>query len=415
MTNGRIIRSDIALKLEVVTPLHIGSGASRVIEKDGETGELRLVQRGEGGRPYIPGSTLKGVLRAHYDGPETAAIFGEIGAYDTDADAARGRMGVLLCRGAQFHAPGPVDGHSTADAETGIFPHSRTAIDPGRGTALANRLFHMELIAPGTVFDWTLRLEDPGGVDALKEPLLDALSRWGGAHGMQIGADGASGLGAVRISAAPEVTDWVVDPGTGGLKRAQAARAQWTPREADDDVVELTLECEGPFLTRDPSHVRGKDLSDEEQEKDPHIKALHLANKPLITGQAVSGALRHAYAWRRKLYKDDLPGADEIFGSVEAKALLTVQVIDVTAKAEALATSVRIDRFTGGAIDNALFTVQADVGVAMRLRLKLDARRAGPEADRARDEIVEALKSEGLSLGHGAGKGFGWFKVGAAA
>ena len=76
-------------------------------------------------------------------------------------------------------------------------------------------------------------------------------------------------------------------------------------------------------------------------------------------------------------------------------------------------TGIAVDRFTGGTIDGALYSVAAYVGSAFVATLTVERRGGYPNvADRALlDCLLGDLAGEGLLLGHGTGKGFGWFDV----
>ncbi len=85
-------------------------------------------------------------------------------------------------------------------------------------------------------------------------------------------------------------------------------------------------------------------------------------------------------------------------------------------------TSVKLDHFSGAPIDKALFSTKVVVGVRLEIALALESRRdADPEkrggagdADekvaKLFKELIEDIRGDGLTLGHGANKGFGWFK-----
>ena len=76
-------------------------------------------------------------------------------------------------------------------------------------------------------------------------------------------------------------------------------------------------------------------------------------------------------------------------------------------------TSVSIDRFTGGGRDGALYTTQVFLDPAFDLRARLDRTGALVTDDDAAlfDALIADLTTNGLFLGHGAAKGFGWFAV----
>lgn len=80
-------------------------------------------------------------------------------------------------------------------------------------------------------------------------------------------------------------------------------------------------------------------------------------------------------------------------------------------------TSVKLDRFSGAPIDNALFTTRAYIDPVFRVELRVRNRtgalngKAVLDADLTLwDRLVEHLVRRGIVLGHGGNKGFGWFR-----
>jgi hypothetical protein len=80
--------------------------------------------------------------------------------------------------------------------------------------------------------------------------------------------------------------------------------------------------------------------------------------------------------------------------------------------------SVRIDRLSGGPVDNALFGTEGRFGTAYVVELVTVDRKAGradaADADAAFRTYLNELTHEvwgGLMLGHATNRGYGWFKV----
>lgn len=419
-------RRDYAFDLMVVTPLHLGAGVERrdlldpVRDASGEEGHpaVSMIQRDANGTPWLPGSALKGALRALAT-VQHENLFGVI----KHSQSNLGAMGALMVRGAPMIAPGSTDGlrvprdpEGRALTGAGVYVSARTAIDDGRGVAHANKLFHAEMVAPGARFAVRLRLETPGDVDAQEAALARLLKAWTAPEGAPIGADAASGLGRVRIDGAVTRTPWAPD--------ARGALVEGDPAAftLPDDVptiaaaARLRLTCEGPFLTRDPWPAL-RETNAETSERTNVIRALRLDDAPFITGQAISGALRSRLAWliaRESHRGNALYQAAErrLFGEIGRRGTLTVMVEGTGRKADVQTTSVRLDRFSGGPIDNALFTVDADLRVTIDLRLMLDRRVREADAEaKALKLLVDDVTRNGLMLGHGVNRGFGWFRA----
>lgn len=107
-------------------------------------------------------------------------------------------------------------------------------------------------------------------------------------------------------------------------------------------------------------------------------------------------------------------------------ALLHIKRCDVSEGEPFEITSVKLDRFTGGPVDNALFTTGAFTGVRLKLELALTRRRSfepergspparKPDFEPTADDLdlfkllCDDIEKNGLDLGSGSSKGFGWF------
>jgi CRISPR/Cas system CSM-associated protein Csm3 (group 7 of RAMP superfamily) len=412
-----LTRIDLEIPLLTLSPLHIGTGESvpdeRLRGEENETSELAMIQIDDQGDPWIPGSALKGALRAAAGSlsvDDKHALFGTI------TDGALGRMGSAMIRGARLVSPGVSTGLPYADTAKGTYISSRTAIDERRGIAARNRLFHREMVAPGARFKWRIRLETSGDAEALLSALARALAPWSLVDGLTIGSESASGLGRVRIDGDVLRHDWELDPEYGKLTRRKH-RPVTIPEAVEAEARRGVLTCEGPFLTVDPSwDATARQVAKTAGAKDedtPHLKGVRRNGLPFITGEAVSGALRSRYQWRAKLAelrKEAFsPTVTHLFGETGRKAVLAVMVVSIKAGGNTQTTSVKLDRFSGGPIDNALFSIDGDHAVQINLKLSLDSRSTNQDPA-ALDEIVDDLRKHGLRLGHGSGRGFGWFR-----
>ena len=71
-------------------------------------------------------------------------------------------------------------------------------------------------------------------------------------------------------------------------------------------------------------------------------------------------------------------------------------------------TSVSLDRISGGGRDGALYTERVYWGVTFRAGLHLPEDLEDDEKTLWED-LLASLDAEGIELGHGSAKGFGWF------
>jgi len=302
------------------------------------------------------------------------------------------------------------------------------------------------------------------------DALMRILARLTHKDGVPCGSGQAEGAGRLKLDKKTlTITYQVVEQNDGSLTdkediRFSKERFDEAVEAAEKDAANTKLEdalffasiltCEGPFLVVDSSHIPKKD--------DPSIPQLIAqrageSGAPLMLPTGLAGVLRARSRWleaRMKLRADNKndkmkseaeskserkkENADPIFprkGEEEAKAfyqntmtaterlfgingfrgLLEITAFKITGGEEVPFTSVKLDSFSGAPIDNALFTTRAFVGAKLSFALRLKGRGKYQPNDED-TALFKSLKNDieinGLMLGHGSAKGFGWFKVG---
>lgn len=304
---------------------------------------------------------------------------------------------------------------------------------------------------------------DIAGVAEVLAPLCRGICLGkGSAHG-----DGRITLDLKRL--AVRMVD--VDPQSGravmtprdDLKGAllQALKAATKPDGPVDDPsvrssIHLTLQGDGPFIS-----MGGQETGADGDRNT--TRPLRDNGRPVLWRRGVLGALRARAAWiaecersaqgpgcrfapaegRRtdwpmddRFLNDVLQGRREVGDMSDLRHLSSVErVFGVTGWRARIAvhtvearptdppiplTQVTIDRFTGGALGQRLFTtlvftdVRFDIGISIdwRYGMHKDVSEEMVRADRALVRaLIEDLQIDGIELGHGAGKGFGWFEV----
>lgn len=461
------VHYDITAELEVVTPLHVGSGrtrrVARVKGKQDENNAPRVaaIQLDHAGLPYLPASTQKGILldlarRRYGAGERLEALFGQV------KDDGTGRIGAVLFRGSSMdakRAPSTADLPYAQDAglaydagglPAGVFVAGRTRIDRASGTVDDGKLFFQEMVAPGAVFPLRLVLTARRARDEGRDLLADLLGLLDGliAEPATFGKGSGQALGALRVVAGSlsvrkttltpdltlttsDVTDVVPSPAT------DSAGAVFEER--------LELVCEGPFMVIDSSRTRKKKKqTNDPRDREPQLKAARIRERlPLLMGPGLKGPLRARAAWLESLAAhraqtgtptpvnpktvdnpdsvlhaageiEQLTPVERLFGVTGFRGLLSIVDLQVTEAEPWDVTSVKLDRFSGGPIDNALFTSATFVGTRVAVTLRLAARGTTrpSEADIAlAKRLVADIRANGLMLGHGGNKGFGWFET----
>ena len=436
-------------ELEVVSPLHVGSGSFD--SRDGIPGatgankapQVALIMRDGDNNPYIPGTTIKGLLRRLFDDQDVEFMAGEI----KDSEVEGGRMGAVMVRGARFLAAGPTEALpfteklDKTEVGEGVFVAARTAIDDETGTVADAKLFFQEMVAPKSVFSFEVVVA-PHARSTITDAgakLEAALRQLAGMDGVSIGKGQADGFGRIRIKGGKLITrSRTIDTTSGEVTDGQPKTVALTadPRPA---AFTISFSCPGPFIIADAS--RGKEHKPGESKEDrkkgeAHSRPQKLgADLPLILGSSVSGALRARAEWlaavlnlaipdekgliadARHLPKDPV---NQLFGVTGYRGLLSIRGMDVSTAKLWDVTSVQLDRFSGAPVDNALFTTEVFVGARFSITFGIDARgkadpalpwreRLDAASVRLLDALIDDLRTNGLQIGAGGNKGFGWF------
>jgi CRISPR/Cas system CSM-associated protein Csm3 (group 7 of RAMP superfamily) len=413
------VREDYTLVLVAATALHVGAPSD-----DGVT-DLPLATDGQG-RLLVPGTSWAGVLRAaasrHLPGEAVDSIFGFQDPNDEDGGHAS-RLFVS----------------DTAVTAGQVELRNGVGIDRWRAAA-ADRLRYDRLVLPaGTGLELRLRYQGPA---------TDGVERLVGivrAVGLRIGAGTGRGLGRLDCPSATAVrTNLTSRAAVLALLGGTATAAEVTPSGA----AATGLRFEVAWSPRRPVVVGGP-AAGEKADLVPVLTASGAGLAPLLPGSSVKGVLRGA-AERvirtvRNLPRPDsdavaalndlaraVPVHNEVFGSRDRCGALSVA--DTVASVEPLSTDewlryvagtarsgwlsggerthVGIDRWTGGAAEHRLFTVQETTGVTWPpLVLELDLHRVAEGRRRAAVALlgvtIGLLIDGQLGLGHGTTRGLG--------
>jgi CRISPR/Cas system CSM-associated protein Csm3 (group 7 of RAMP superfamily) len=414
-------RHDYTLTFRAATPVHVGAAGADALT------DLPLATDGQG-RLVIPGSSWAGVLRA----------------------LARARLGASVEHlfGPEPGAPDPRAGHLFID-DTALGPDTTVASRTGVGidrrrAAAADRLLYERLVvAAGTEFVLHLRHEGP---DPQPARALVALVR---ALGLRVGGASARGLGRLDCTAAT-VREVDLDS-RAGLLTALRGQTPTIPVPPDPEAVSPLLRVELRWRARRPVVV-ASGAPGESADAVPLLtpSATGTGLVPVLPGSSVRGVLRAAAeaVLRTVLYLDPpaedsvsageftgwAPSFEPLFGSVERAGALAVpdvgalvDPVDPAAWRHYLRTGtpaaswqherthVALDRWTGGAADQRLFTVQETTDVRWApIVLELDPVRLGGHARAAvvlLGTAVALLRDGQLGIGRGSTRGLGEIEV----
>lgn len=414
------VREDYTLTMVAATALHVGAPSG-----DGVT-DLPLATDGRG-RLLVPGTSWAGVLRAaaerHLPEDSVDSIFG----YQDDDDG--GHASRLFVS-------------DTVVAVDQVELRNGVGIDRRRAAA-AERLLYDRLVLPaGTALELCLRYEGPA-TDGLER--LIGIVR---AAGLRVGAATGRGLGRLDCPSATVLRTSLTSRSAvlallGGSAQASEVKPFGVP--ASGVRFEIAWSPTRPVIVGGPAAGERADLV-------PVLTASGAGLAPLLPGSSVKGMLRGAAERVIRTLRDlPPPGPDavaaldalaqqvpvhgEVFGSRNRRGALSVA--DIVARVEPVSsddwlryvsgeampgwlsnerTHVAIDRWTGGAAEHRLFTVQETTGVRWPpLVLELDLHRVERRRHRAAVALLGVsigLLMEGqLGLGHGTTRGLGELAV----
>lgn len=348
------------------------------------------------GRVHLPGTSLAGALRElarEQRGVQTAADwFGPV-LSGPEAEAKASRVWVLGSR-------------RLDDAATLLL--SSTRIDRARGAAASNTLRTEEVLPAGALFEVFLRWDDAldgevaelGGLIASWRPLIGR----GVSRGRGRCAVDAVRYGTLRLSDPADLLRWLTSAGP-DLARQVAV----TPAEVPDSDTDDGLLFRVPARIAGPWRI-GTGSKPEPGSREP-LRLLRAGpgGPPVVPGTALKGLLRsRAEFILRSVIGESaacLPGSCgecwtcRVFGygggsdadatMVGGRAAIRFADAVVAAPIEATRAHIAIDRFTGGALDGALYTAEAVEAGTFTIRADL---LPAPAGEQLRAEMAAVLR-----------------------
>lgn len=422
--------------IEAETPLAVGSG-----ERDIVTDALVAVD--VNGLPYIPGTTLAGVLRSamkadKYDevwgyqkssgGKGSEIIFTEAKILNSKEEEMDGMLSQEAKKDALLQA------YKTLP----IRQHVRIS---DKGTAEKAGKFDEQIVYAGTRFCFEVEIlcdEDKMSYaeDFVKKLRSQSLRLGGGTH---------SGFGKIKVANAKLITLDLSVPNqlddylckSSNLKESTAwwmSKGAEDCQKADTESIHYTLTLKAKDFM-----MFGSGFGDEQGDADmTTVKASKVAwtsgtgelkqNLVLIPATSVKGAIRHRMIYHMnrlegnwatdsasiEKFKEN-ETVNDLFGYINGKDttpghVFISDVIEEEAPSKLL-NHVSIDRFTGGAIDGALFTEQVDDVRKRVFNLQIDITdyELKGNAKKAFESTLNDVCEGMLPLGGGVNRGNGVF------
>lgn len=380
------IKAEVTLNLTVQTEMLIGSGQGMARTSDAISStpdNIKSFVKGVGGKPIIPGTSLKGTLRAllethtDFSSKEIIQLFGEN----------KENSNKVIRKGCLQIGLGYVVGKAVTQVKTQI------SIDELTGTAKDNHLFTYEKVMPNTTF--TCRLKAKLIEKQLWHKFLNVL------HGtsLQLGGGGTNNNGkvvsqitAAKVMNSTNLSQWlttsskvnsVLDSVVDGYRYLDKTLytlndAALTPianthfRETNHNAtLEFSVTSPDPILISDPQLVLTRNSDMPGERVADNIGVLDANGQPILPASSLRGLLRGQYrrivrALLQQYNVDEINDdkLDEfcspIWGSTSQSSAIIIT--DAHHKGEFSKheqSFIAIDRFTGGVAKGAMLEVEA--------------------------------------------------------
>lgn len=431
------------ITIEADTPLAVGSG-----EKDILTDAL--VVRDVNNMPYIPGTSITGVLRSAFI-EKHKDLVNNIFGFQTKNDGKGSELIVTdaILIGKEGKA---LDGLQTIDINDPFYsnyfnlPIRQHVSMSDKGVAKNTGKFDEQVVYKGSRFVFEMELLSGDDRTDLMKTLLGMIQ---GAS-FRLGGGTRSGFGKIKVIDIQYRNLNLTDAKDLGLylKKNASLMENWegykpleVERESDDSWTTYTL-----TLTAGDFFLFSSGFGDADADMTPVSERTVIweNGKPkfsdlnvLIPATSVKGAIAHrvAYHWNKLngryaenndcLIGNKNPAIKTLFGYTNEKEIVrgNVLVSDVFTKGagEKIINHVAIDRFTGGSIDGALFTEKVINGKGQNYKLVFQVKTSAftPIIDdiskegtiqQALEDTLKDICNGLLPLGGGTNRGNGIFR-----
>ncbi|MDR0434389.1 MAG: RAMP superfamily CRISPR-associated protein [Gracilibacteraceae bacterium] len=382
------------------------------------------------GFPYLPGTTLAGILRGTLAAAEANLLFGwaekqeatqsPLWVYDSallfkkDADPADGKAdpaNVIT-----------IDGVSLDENQRNAETPKQPELDHMNKAAKDQAKFDFQAVDKGSVFDLRLSLTIRRNDRDLESLLTKVLARL---NSLYVGGKTSRGFGKLvcekiyrrdfdftgadkveQLNAWLEFSEWAT------LKTERFEQRDIEFKQPENiSVLTAELELDGSVLIRDVYSI-------EEDEDHAHTRSKS-DGKSVIYGTSWAGAIRGGLAKLLKTNRRANAEAylDEVFGkqyfdgkkNVTTPSKVRLDASYLSGGDRIKYSRVKIDRFTGGAANTALFTNRPHFGGGCRLSVQF------AQTDAAVKELfllaLDAIDKGLITLGGETAVGRGKFKV----
>lgn len=435
--------------IEAETPLAIGSGQKDILSDS-------LVALDVNGLPYIPGTSIAGVIRSMLDPKQKSEFYGyQLSPNEIkDKNTPKGRGSeIIFTEGRILNSkqevvdgiikPELLDQDPLLREYRRLLPIRQHVCINDKGTAADKGKYDQQVVYAGSRFCFEIECLSDGKNEHNFRDVINALHH----HSFRIGGGVHNGYGCISVKSVQTATLNLCEPADlqKYLEKTSSLAGNW-PYWQKDEAGQYTDDtyCTYQITLRPDSFIFfGSGFGDAEGNADmTTVKATRVdwntgqlvAGQLLIPATSVKGALRHRVAYRYNQltgrfadganpqnapkHAEENEAVRALFGYQDGKQLYAGKVLlsDIieTPANHKLVNHVCIDRFTGGAIDGALFTEQVDYAAGREFTLDIMVEKSAfPENDnnvrKAFEQALDDLCHGLLPLGGGVNRGNGIF------
>lgn len=350
----------------------------------------RPASRDGWGEHYIPGTSVAGSLRDHLrDLGVEENWMGSAGTADTLTASALWIQGTRLNDAAATYV-------------------SQTAIDPTRGAARPKTLRTSEMLLEGATLDVAMRVDGQENIDDLLVSIASWRPRLGASTSTGLGHFSVASIdyGSLDLSHSDDLDIWIRLSGW-GLHDKVCSDSKTTP----DSMKEHGVSC--GFSIREGLHIGGHSAG-----SDNHMYR-RSDGSIVIEGPTLKGLLRSRCAFILRSFGIECcedPSVSEgctcptcrIFGSVSARAAVSVAAAPITEPTCRWDQHVAIDRITGGAAAGRLWKDEVVVSGNLKIVVEpLGAEATEPWMVALIEWVFRDLSDGVLRIGAKTTRGYG--------
>lgn len=302
----------------------------------GTDGDVEMVLLGSDGLPMVQGSSIAGVLRSwvsrHGRKGDAERLFGA-----SRSGTAGDRTSLVTVS----------DGVFDADAVSQLRPRLR--MDGAAGTGMDSQKFAMRSMETGSVFRFQLLLQTKGRDTAAERLLEEALSAL---HSQQIGIGGqsANGFGLVKLSVKCRRFDLTqAADRMAWLEDAEPTEPVKLSRLAPESITfTVTGSTSGVLVRSGQREKRG--------DKNSVATAILDGKKAVLPGSSLKGLIRGRAEMIAHYLNCPEECAKKLFGTQGSAGQLRIRECRIELEKRRVITRTRISRFTGGVMEQKLFS-----------------------------------------------------------